>query len=361
MKVAFRADASIQIGNGHVMRCLTLADELSKRGHECIFVCREHEGHLGNLVLSKGYVLHLLTKPVRKALSREVPRDYEYANWLGVTWTEDVSQTIDALSSFAPDWLVVDHYALDAKWEKQFAKDVGQIMVIDDLANRPHHCSVLLDQNLGRHKSEYEGLVPTTCELLIGPRYAMLRPEFAQLRQHSLKRRMYPELKRILISLGGVDQTNVTRKVLECLANSRLASETKIDVVMGANAPHIDNVKNYISGLSFNIKVSVNVSNMAKRMLLADLAIGAGGSSTWERFSLGLPSIIFILAENQNLLRNILIHEKVALSILDESNLDLLTGIINSVTKTDLQNCINRSKEVVDGLGVSRVAELLKE
>lgn len=299
MKVAFRADASVQIGTGHVMRCLTLADELARQGHQCRFVCREHQGHLGDLIASKGYGLTLLPSHSDSELVLKDRGSDNYALWLGVPWQEDARQTLDALKAWKPDWLVVDHYALDAKWERALADAAGKIMVIDDLANRPHECALLLDQNLGRVASDYDGLLPAECQRLIGPRYALLRPEFAALREQSLSRRRNPELKRILISLGGVDRTNVTGRVLEALSESALPRSTKLDIIMGAAAPYLDDVRQQTARLPFKATVSVNVKDMAQRMCLADLAIGAAGSTSWERCCLGLPAILMVLAENQ--------------------------------------------------------------
>jgi UDP-2,4-diacetamido-2,4,6-trideoxy-beta-L-altropyranose hydrolase len=216
-----------------------------------------------------------------------------------VPWQEDARQTLDALKAWKPDWLVVDHYALDAKWERALADAAGKIMVIDDLANRPHECELLLDQNLGRVASDYDGLLPAECQRLIGPRYALLRPEFAALREQSLSRRSNPELKRILISLGGVDRTNVTGRVLEALSESALPRSTELDIIMGAAAPYLDDVRQQTARLPFKATVSVNVKDMAQRMCLADLAIGAAGSTSWERCCLGLPAILMVLAENQ--------------------------------------------------------------
>lgn len=299
MRVAFRADASVQIGTGHVMRCLTLADELTRQGHECRFVCREHEGHLGELITSKGYGLTLLPSCSDNELDTKDSRSDNYALWLGVPWQEDARQTLDALTPWQPDWLVVDHYALDAEWERALANAVGSIMVIDDLANRCHECALLLDQNLGRVESDYDGLLPEDCQRLTGPGYALLRPEFANLREQSLKRRQQPELKRILISLGGVDRTNVTGQVLDALSESALPVTTELDIIMGAAAPYLDEVRQQVSRLPFKATVSVGVTDMAERMSLADLSIGAAGGTSWERCCLGLPAILVVLAENQ--------------------------------------------------------------
>ena len=200
MKIVFRTDASIQIGTGHVMRCLTLADELARHGHECRFVCREQQGHLGNLISSKGYGLALLPAPVRSKRYIESEVSENYASWLGVPWQEDAQESLQVIEALKADWLVVDHYALDAEWEKALAHAVGNIMVVDDLANRAHDCALLLDQNLGREQEDYDGLVTDKCERLIGPGYALLRPEFSALRDQSLARRITPELNRILIT-----------------------------------------------------------------------------------------------------------------------------------------------------------------
>ena len=299
MHVVFRVDASIQIGTGHVMRCLTLADELTRQDQECRFICREHPGNLGDLIKSKGYGLTLLPAPADQPLNQANRAFDDYARWLGVTWQEDAYQTLEKISTLNPGWLVVDHYSLDAKWERTLSSAVGKVMVIDDLANRPHESALLLDQNLGRVASDYDGLLPAECLRLNGPRYALLRPEFAALREQSLSRRKNPELKRILISLGGVDPTNVTGQVLTGLAHSSLPASTELDIIMGASAPYLDEVRQQAAQLSFKATVSVNVQNMAERMCLADLSIGAAGGTSWERSCLGLPAVLVVLADNQ--------------------------------------------------------------
>src|SRR5690606_18254179 len=240
MKCVFRVDSSIQVGTGHVMRCLTLADELRRHGHECWFICREHQGHLGDLIMSRGHKLTLLSNPVEVLTAGNGSSPDDYAAWLGVGWQDDAKQTLNAIKGQSADWLIVDHYSLDAKWEKAVSSQVRNIMVIDDLANRSHQCSILLDQNLGREEKDYDGLVPSDCDRLLGPRYALLRSEFTKFRPVSLNRRINPRLKRILISLGGVDRTNVTGRVLEALQTSDLPHTTRLDVIMGASAPHLN-------------------------------------------------------------------------------------------------------------------------
>ena len=361
MKFLFRVDASIKIGTGHVMRCLTLADELARQGHECRFVCREHEGHLGALITSKGYGLTLLPAPSDNKPEADDRNSDCYARWLGVPWQEDACQTLDALAPWQPDWLVVDHYALGVQWERTLSSIVGKIMVIDDLANRAHDCSLLLDQNLGRMASDYDGLLPEDCQRLIGPSYALLRPEFAKLREQSLNRRKKPELKRILISLGGVDRANVAGQVLAALAHSSLSVSTELDIIMGSSAPYLDEVRRQTEQLPFNATVSMNVHNMAERMMLADLSIGAAGGTSWERCCLGLPAILVVLAGNQVAGATALVTSGAAVTIGDG---DQLRATLHSVLAKlfepgRLELMSGAAARITDGYGAYRTLQAI--
>ncbi len=361
VRIAFRADASVQIGTGHVMRCLTLADELTRQGHECRFVCREHEGHLGDLIAGKGYGLSLLPAHSDNELDTKDSRSDDYVRWLGVAWQEDARETLDALTSWKPDWLVVDHYALDAAWERALANTVGGIMVIDDLASRPHECALLLDQNLGRVESDYDGLLPDNCQRLIGPGYALLRPEFANLREQSLNRRQQPELKRILISLGGVDRTNVTGQVLDALSESALTVTTELDIIMGAAAPYLDEIRQQAARMPFKATVSAGVTDMAERMCLADLSIGAAGSTSWERCCLGLPAITVVLAENQRLIGEALSENGAGLLVDVDRIREDLPMMVESIMASE-NECLLLARQaaiVCDGAGVERVVSVL--
>ena len=213
-QVVIRADASVQVGSGHVMRCLTLADALRKRGAEVHFICRELPGHLGGVLTDKGYPVHWLPAPVADGVA--IPAHTAHSAWLGVPWAVDADQTRDRLMGLPEiDWMIVDHYALDQTWESRMRPLVKRIMVIDDLADRPHDCDILLDQNLvAGMENRYHGKIPENCSCLLGPQYALLRSEFSMLRSTSLARRKPPELKRLLIFMGGSDPTNEISKVI---------------------------------------------------------------------------------------------------------------------------------------------------
>ena len=313
MNIAFRTDASLQMGSGHVMRCLTLADGLRAKGAQCHFISRAHHGHLMAVIRQRGYMVNGLVAPVQQVQAaikngsttvqvRQPNQLHKpaHAAWLGSTWEADAQETAAVLTSLQPDWLVVDHYALDQRWEDALATHYHQLLVIDDLADRPHRCNLLLDQNLGRQPQDYMGLVTTHCQMLTGPHYALLRPEFAALRPYSLQRRQaQPALRRLLITMGGVDQPNATGQVLQALQNCALPTDCRITVVMGLTAPWLQNVQALAAQVPWPTEVVVNVNDMAQRMADSDLAIGAAGSTSWERCCLGLPTLMVVLADNQ--------------------------------------------------------------
>jgi UDP-2,4-diacetamido-2,4,6-trideoxy-beta-L-altropyranose hydrolase len=236
-------------------------------------------------------------------LAREVTQaftDLAHAHWLGIDWASDAEDTCRALGTEAVHWLVVDHYALDRRWEQALRPHCRRLMAIDDLADRPHDCDLLLDQNLGRTAADYSDLLPANTSTLIGPQYALLRPEFAQLRAESLARRTNPQLKRLLITMGGVDKDNSTGRVLDALNTCTLPPDLRISVVMGPYAPWLQHVQTQATQMHCPIQVLVGVSDMARLMADSDLAIGAAGGTSWERCCLGLPTIQLVLAENQN-------------------------------------------------------------
>ncbi|MFO7528383.1 MAG: UDP-2,4-diacetamido-2,4,6-trideoxy-beta-L-altropyranose hydrolase [Marinobacter sp.] len=359
MIVAFRVDASIEIGTGHVMRCLTLADEFKRQGHQCIFICREHEGHLGELIARKGYELYLLAGSRYAEEKPTAEMNKAHVGWLGVPWQRDAEQTFEVLSAMEADWLVVDHYALDARWERHVAAAVGRVLVIDDLADRNHECSLLLDQNLGRAASDYDQRVPADCVRMIGPQHALLRPEFASLRERSLGRREHPGMKRILVSLGGVDRNNVTGRVLDALVEAPLPAGTELDIIMGASAPNLAKVRAQAAEMPFRATVQVNVSDMAERMCLADVSIGAAGGTSWERCCLGLPAVLVVLADNQVSGAAALERAGAALVISEPEALqaELPSALARMSDAATLRNMSHAAAEVTTGEGASIVVE----
>ena len=223
--LVIRVDSSTRIGSGHLMRCRTLAEELKERGADVHFVCRRHSGNLNEL-LRDTFSVYELPSP---SIDTHNVADDDYAAWLGIIQEEDAADTIATLQGWRPDWLVVDHYSLDKRWETALRPYVRRIMVIDDLANRTHDCDLLLDQNfyLGM-ENRYNNLVPSHCQLLLGPKYALLRPEFRKARK-TLRIRD-GKVQRIFVFFGGTDPTNETTKVIQALKTLEL--EFIVDVVL---------------------------------------------------------------------------------------------------------------------------------
>lgn len=297
MNVFIRTDSSTQIGSGHVMRCLTLAYSLHAKGAVVAFVSRELPGNLIQYVESKGFSVHRLVgqSSVRNNSSGE---ELVHASWLGVSPSMDAEETEVVLSGVRnkADWLIVDHYALDQRWESRMRPYVQNIMVMDDLADRMHDCDVLLDQNLYEDmEHRYDGLVPVKCRQLLGPAFVLLRDEFHQERE--LVKRDKGPVKKILIFFGGSDPTNETVKTLQVIRQMGL-SDIELDVVVGKANPNRKQVKELCDSIA-NATFHCQIDNMAELMARADFAIGAGGSSLWERCYLGLPSLTVIIADNQ--------------------------------------------------------------
>ena len=351
MKVVFRVDASLQMGTGHVMRCLALAQTLKENGVEVEFISRNHKGNLIDKICSNGFVVHELE------LFEEADIDTRLAHshWLGGTQRQDAYDCIDLLKAKKPNWLIVDHYALDEQWQKRLKPYYEKLMVIDDLADRKHHCDILLDQTFGRQQEDYSVFIPKDCQLLLGSEYALLRPEFAEWRQYSLERRTKPEFKQLLINMGGVDIDNVTEDVLDKLKLCNLPSDINITVVMGGSSPHLEGVKSKAITLPYKTEVKVDVGNMAEIMANTDIAIGAAGASSWERCCLGLPTIQIVIAKNQITIARSLV-ESGAIKLL--KSIGSMSRVINNPTKWML-NVSNIARNVTDGLGVKRVASVL--
>lgn len=353
MQVVFRADASLQIGTGHVMRCLTLADALRERGAQSNFICRPHAGHLLDLIHQRGHSATALA-PADDAFT--APADPSHAKWLGTDWSSDAEQTRQALGDQVVDWLVVDHYALDRRWGQALRPHTRRIMTIDDLADRPHDCDLLLDQNLGRQAKDYGGLISCHTQTLIGPAYALLRPEFAQWREHSLQRRAQPQLKNLLITMGGVDKTNATGQVLAALTCCELPADLRIIVVMGPTAPWLAQVQAQATAMPCPTQVLSGVRNMAQLMAESDFCIGAAGSTSWERCCLGLPTVQLVLAANQKEASLALTEMSAALSINFSTQLTTdLKHLINRIDAQRMKTLTNRSAAICNGRGPEAV------
>ena len=360
LNVAFRVDSSLEIGTGHVMRCLTLANALARTGARCTFLTRRLPGNsLGRI---EEHAVHVLPTSAQHGKAHD--DGPPHAAWLAAPWQEDARQTRAALDELQPDWLVVDHYALDARWEAVAVPPETRIFVIDDLADRAHRCDLLLDQNLGHTAGDYDGLVPETCTRLVGPRYALLRPEFAEARAEALAARDGRGLRRLMVSMGGIDAADATSAVLCALREAPLPEDLTIEVIMGGQAPTLEKVHELARDMPRPTQVAVDVDDMAARMARADLAIGAGGSTTWERCALGLPSIIVEVAANQAEITRAMVDAGAALSPGPLQAADvaarLRAAVAEAANPKHLAKMSQAAVETCDGNGVVRVLGQLK-
>lgn len=334
MNVLIRADASQTLGSGHVMRCATLADALRSRGAKVEFLCKPAPGDLCAWLAEKGY-----------AVKRLSPTYDSY---------EDEINAIRSLLGICEyDWLVVDHYDIDIQWESTMRSWARSIFVIDDLG-RPHDCDLLLDQNLLESDDPYRHCTPHHCRRLLGPRYALLRPEFATTRTNLPIRNGVVD--HIFVNFGGSDPTGEIPQIINVL--KEIEWKNKTTIVLGPANPHRKQlIAEY--GNSPTLFLLEKSTEMAQLMTEANLAIGAGGSTIWERCCLGLPSIVIPIAQNQLETTTALARRGIIAAIIGSEStkhLRLKQAILTLIKRRS--QCIamaNAGMALVDGRGTTRV------
>jgi UDP-2,4-diacetamido-2,4,6-trideoxy-beta-L-altropyranose hydrolase len=347
VEIVFRADASLTIGSGHVMRCLTLAAALRDRQRASVsFLCRDQPGHLCDLIETRGFVVRRLTGAVPASPA---------------SWEHDAEETRAAIGSSGRrvDWLVVDHYGLDRRWAGTLRPLANRLMVIDDLADRAHECDLLLDQNvIGGMLARYVGKVPETCTVLLGPTFAMLQPEYEEL--HGRTPARTGPVRRLFIFMSGGDAPNLAGRVLDVFL-SLGRTDVEADVAVVAGSPHSDALRRRAAAHA-NVRVHCGLPTLAPLMARADLAIGAAGATSWERLCLGLPALVVTMAG----------HQEPVAAELQRQGLVQWLGHHDQVTDATIRRALGallehgldadwsrRCRAVVDGRGVSRVCDAM--
>lgn len=354
-RLIFRVDSGLKIGSGHLMRCITLANNLKKLIElECTFITRNNKGNFNEIIIQNGYDVLLLNGP-----ESSVGID-NYSEWLGTSQICDAEQTLFALKNNKIkniDILVIDHYSLDHKWEGIFRSISNKLIVIDDLANRKHCCDVLLDQNIAPNfDTRYDTLIPVNSKKFLGISYCLLREDFLTAKT-SIKART--ELRRVVIFFGGVDKDNATLKLLIALQDKLEAFEL-IRVIVGKANPFKSQIKQFCKKHN-NCDYLEQVSNMAEIFSKSDLAIGAGGATTGERIFLGLPSIVFSLADNQVEVSRYL-HEKYLITYLGDQGEIERTKIILELDKYfSSPNLLKEQSMRLLAVGESKLSQLTQE
>ena len=335
--VVFRADASEEIGGGHVMRCLTLAASLSEAGWHVSFAVNCE-------ALS---VVPSLAETVADLL---ILGEHDEVPALAERWPDGVTL------------LVVDHYDRNISFEQRCRPWARTIMAIDDLADRRHCVDFLLDQTHGRSESDYRALTGSDCRLLLGARFALLRPQFQAYRHRALARRERTDsARRLLMSFGATDPAGVTMLALRAVAE--MYRSLSVDVVVGASSRDWNEMRRLAASMSPAITVHRSVGDMASLMMQADFAVGACGATSWERCCLGLPTLVIVTADNQCQIARSL-SAAGAVEILgdaDEVSVDALADRI-CVLRDDpsrLRAMTRAAASICDGLGAGRVAATL--
>ncbi|MFT5211951.1 MAG: UDP-2,4-diacetamido-2,4,6-trideoxy-beta-L-altropyranose hydrolase [Flavobacterium sp.] len=354
--VVFRVDSSRQIGSGHLMRCLALARVLKKAGAKCSFVSRALDGNLNGFVSSEGFTLIELPKsqvPIPKPGKSEPV----HSNWREAGWEIDALETLKAVSNQKVDWLIVDHYGLWESWHIVMRGCDAKIMVIDDLADRKHDCDLLLDQNLGSDFELYRDLIPLECRSFFGPDYALLRPEFSDYRESSLKRRHEGKIDHILLNFGGGDPSDYIGKTLGALLNVDIPHHVTISIIYGGLATMTSGHQYLISCMPVKVKIYGAVTNMAEILSSCDLVIGAAGGSAWERCCLGVPSLVFPVALNQvNIAKSLsTFGVSTVLGARDLANGKFESTFSNMFQKENLRIMSCKASSICDGTGVVKI------
>lgn len=361
MKIVFRVDASLKIGSGHIVRCLTLAKELEKQGAKCRFLCRDLKGNLIKKIRQENFDVTVFPFSKKaKSFKENNNTNLTYSSWLSVSWMEDVKQTIDSLKTEKIDLLIVDHYGIGKQWEKKIRPYVKKIMVIDDLANRQHDCDLLLDQNLvSNFKTRYKNLLPKYCRTLLGPEFAILQNNYKDFHVNSPVRT--GPIKRILVYFGNIDLNNLIELTISAF-NKLNRKNITLDIVTGFSSSSKNKIKKLSNkNKNKNIIFHSNLSSLASLMLKADIAIGACGVTTWERCCLGLPSIVITMAENQKKIAKELDKLGIIqwLDHYDKITNERIYGALESLIDQNIETWSNTCKLITDGSGTQKVSSIL--
>lgn len=348
MRVLIRADASPAIGSGHIARCLTLARVLRKQGAHVAFACRLLPGHRLDSLQAEGFETFALP-------DRYPDEDPQQAIESMLPWQADIAALGQALQSHpAFDWIVVDHYGLDHHWHTAARRFAPRIAAVDDLATRTYSVDLLLNQNLSGTPEAYTSLLAPGCQTLFGPRFAMLRDEFCC---PAIK--IKPQARRVLVNFGGFDAAMQTRHAMLALVDF---PALEVDFVAGADHPAWEQMQALVASRP-HWRLHSFVSDFYRLMSEADLFVGAGGGTSWERAAMGLPTICIAVSNNQQANGEVMAAAgaHVFMGAREQVSVEQLRLAIGFVADNQglRQSLAERSRQLVDGRGAQRVAAVL--
>lgn len=329
----FRVDSDPEIGAGHLMRCLIIADKLLMNGRKCVFLMAHVSEDNKKLIEKRGHCVV------------EIKNHEEYCS---------------LLMAYKPEWLIVDHYKLDFKFELSNRAYVNKILVIDDYVDRCHDCDVLLDQSPFRHKDEYVSLKDndrvTYC---LGHKYALVGPKFVNKRRDIFSLKENIEMKNGLICLGGSDPKNITMELLQAIERVDSLRHIFWHVIAGVNNKNWKKIKSYCLASDLNIVLKKNIENIENIMHQADFSIGGLGMMVWERACIGLPSLSIKIADNQSsnemMVNKYKLGEVLHISDISSEKIDeKITSL-----RTNYSEYIENGFKLVDGMGVDRLIDVM--
>ena len=358
MKVVFRCDSSVLIGSGHTTRCLTLADEIKKDGHETIFISRKSKGNQFEEIKLRGH--SVMPLKIKGFHPEENLKEIDSKPWSKKIQEEDAIKTIKTIQGEEFDWLVLDHYFLNKIWERKVKGYVNYLFVIDDFTDRKHECDVLMNHGfLSKDREVFKELVSGKTKLLLGPKYVLLRPEYSLNRSNFSKKH---NVKNVVVFYGNSDLTNETLKSLEAISRLNF-DDLYINVVIGSNNPFFDIIQQKVKEIR-NCHLHVQLPHLANLFSQANLALCAGGGALWELMCMGVPSLVTITSENQSAAAKIL-SSKEAVYCLGESREvsinDLELNIRNMLyDEKKLTKISHKAKKLVNGNGAKEVIREMK-
>jgi UDP-2,4-diacetamido-2,4,6-trideoxy-beta-L-altropyranose hydrolase len=348
MRVLIRSDASPTIGSGHIARCLPLARALRKHGAHVAFACRRLPGHRLDSLAAEGFETFALP-------DRYPDEDPQQAIESLLPWQADIEAlglVLDNHPGF--DWILVDHYGLDHHWQTAARRLAPRIAAVDDLATRRYDVDLLLNQNLSGTPEAYASLLPSGCRTLLGPRFAMLRDEF---RCPAIE--IKPRVKRVLVNFGGFDAAMQTHHAMSAMADFH---DLEVDFVAGADNPAWNQMQ-VLAAERPNWRLHSFVSDFYRLMTEADLFVGAGGGTSWERAAMGLPTICIAVSNNQQANGEVMgaCGAHVFLGARERVSVEQLRQAVAFIASNQglRQSLADRSRQLVDGRGAQRVAAAL--
>lgn len=335
MNVAFRVDASSDIGIGHLMRCLALSEELTRKGHDCYFLSKIENDELINKI-EKNNIHYQINS--------------------NATLLEDNKTLVKFAKEKDIDWIVTDHYGINTEYIKEIKQNNFKVLSVDDNAQIHYYSDIVLNQNIGSEKLNFSAEKYT--KFILGAKYAIIRDELLIKKN----KKEGNEVKKILIMLGGTDKDNLILKILKTLKSCR---NLEFLVVIGPLNPHYDKIKNFIESENLKARIIKSPENMADLYLESDIAISAGGTSCYELSYFGIPNLIISVADNQLTISN----------EFDKQNISIYLGEKEKLSSEDLKNKFKEliddsvlrkklsenGKKLVDGKGKQRIVELMEK